>query len=625
MSSAVDTHNLMTLAGDTLAKLGEIWDEMGLNSEERRVQLSQLQQDVAYVYNDRLKMEVEHRDTLRARIAAVTDRVNRYALALGRPLLSEKAIDESTLKAKFEKITFLSADIEKAYEDRAGQTEEHHKQIHALWETLGVQGERDVSGQFTNPPEDLSEHHLIRCKDLIHQLTQEVEQKSAEVSQLVIQIRDIWEALSMDANTADEVDRQIESGEVSLSAASITSLKSKRDALTLLHQEREEEVRGYAVKIVELWNLLGVSPEDRTIFFQRNTGLGQEVVVGCRGELARLENLKQESMKGLVLKVRAQVENLWDELHLSEQEREAYRKKNYTPEYTEEALEQFESYHKYLEERAEIVRPILKHIYKREEILKEKIDFEATSSDPARLLSKKRDPGRLLREEKMRRMINKELPKIESTLRTTLSKWNSENDVPFLYNGVDYLEELGPEERPAKKVMTQAMMNESLSTPKKAPVTPSVKPGSISRGNLNRTLNATPTKSPKAATVGPSSGRVVRKNVPQQPMSLGYSSAAKLNSTLPAQPHRTPEGKALFDMSMPSPISSSPAGTASKKRPFGTSTVNASPSKEIQDRVAKSLKNLGCASPGGTENTPLASRLASPAKRTPTSRVTGRQ
>lgn len=46
-------------------------------------------------------------------------------------------------------------------------------------------------------------------------------------------------------------------------------------------------------------------------------------------------------------------------------------------------------------------------IEKREELLREKKEFEAVANDSTRLLSKKRDPGRLLREEKFRKMLAK--------------------------------------------------------------------------------------------------------------------------------------------------------------------------------------------------------------------------
>lgn len=54
----------------------------------------------------------------------------------------------------------------------------------------------------------------------------------------------------------------------------------------------------------------------------------------------------------------------------------------------------------------------------------------------------RRDPGKLLREEKMRKRIAKELPKIEADLKKTLEKWEDEYGRPFLVLGERYLDEL---------------------------------------------------------------------------------------------------------------------------------------------------------------------------------------
>ena len=54
----------------------------------------------------------------------------------------------------------------------------------------------------------------------------------------------------------------------------------------------------------------------------------------------------------------------------------------------------------------------------------------------------KRDPTRLLREEKMRKRIAKELPKVEQELRKTLEAFEDEYGRPFLVCGERYLDEM---------------------------------------------------------------------------------------------------------------------------------------------------------------------------------------
>jgi protein regulator of cytokinesis 1 len=91
--------------------------------------------------------------------------------------------------------------------------------------------------------------------------------------------------------------------------------------------------------------------------------------------------------------------------------------------------------------------PILQKIDRHRELVKERDDLQASSQDASRLMARgnkgeRRDPGKLLREEKMRKRIAKELPKVETELKKVLEKWEDEYGRPFLVLGDRYLDEL---------------------------------------------------------------------------------------------------------------------------------------------------------------------------------------
>ena len=93
-----------------------------------------------------------------------------------------------------------------------------------------------------------------------------------------------------------------------------------------------------------------------------------------------------------------------------------------------------------LEER----QPILALINKHRELIDERDQLAASSNDSSRLMargggSSVRDPTRLLREEKMRKRIAKELPRLEVELRRALEKWEDDYGEPLLVRGDNYL------------------------------------------------------------------------------------------------------------------------------------------------------------------------------------------
>jgi Ase1/PRC1/MAP65 family protein len=91
--------------------------------------------------------------------------------------------------------------------------------------------------------------------------------------------------------------------------------------------------------------------------------------------------------------------------------------------------------------------PILSMIDKHRSLIKDRNDLQQSSQDASRLMARgnkgeKRDPGKLLREEKMRKKIAKELPRIEAELRTILENFEEEYGRAFMVHGERYLDEL---------------------------------------------------------------------------------------------------------------------------------------------------------------------------------------
>ena len=95
--------------------------------------------------------------------------------------------------------------------------------------------------------------------------------------------------------------------------------------------------------------------------------------------------------------------------------------------------------------------PVLAAIEKHKSLIADRDALAASANDASRLLLKpqkgeKRDPGKLLREEKMRKRIAKELPKVAADLAKTLQKYEDEYGRPFLVHGEPYLDELEAQE-----------------------------------------------------------------------------------------------------------------------------------------------------------------------------------
>jgi Microtubule associated protein (MAP65/ASE1 family). len=84
-------------------------------------------------------------------------------------------------------------------------------------------------------------------------------------------------------------------------------------------------------------------------------------------------------------------------------------------EHTEELLIIHEEEIKRLKEERRMKAPLLASIKKYFDICEEEKELAAAAFDQTRLLGRGRDPGRLLREEKMRKRVSKEKPRVWTT------------------------------------------------------------------------------------------------------------------------------------------------------------------------------------------------------------------
>ena len=137
-------------------------------------------------------------------------------------------------------------------------------------------------------------------------------------------------------------------------------------------------------------------------------------------------------MGEFIWNARSEIESLWNELMTGEDERAdfaAFADGRYPPrrlchrdgvhaphtdEHTEDLLSQHEHEIARLKAEVRLKTPMLASIKKYFDICEEEKELERAAGDQTRLLGRGRDPGRLLREEKMRKRVGKEKPKVRS-------------------------------------------------------------------------------------------------------------------------------------------------------------------------------------------------------------------
>lgn len=111
----------------------------------------------------------------------------------------------------------------------------------------------------------------------------------------------------------------------------------------------------------------------RERFSSSVSGLGMETIEAGERELARLVQLKKEMLGQLIQDVRGQIVSLWDEMEAGSAYRADFAPFSVTEDgYCDGLLEVHEAELARLQARVDVMRPILKLITKRQEIVKER-------------------------------------------------------------------------------------------------------------------------------------------------------------------------------------------------------------------------------------------------------------
>ena len=281
-----------------------------------------------------------------------------------------------------------------------------------------------------------------------------------------------------------------------------------------------------------LWDRLGVEEKDRKRFLASNRGCGLRTINEFEAELDRVNELKRQNLHLFVEDARYKLQELWDGLYFSEEEMLDFAPA-FSDVYSDALLSAHEAEIARLEALREQRAPTLQLVDKHRSLVKDRDDLAAASQDASRLLSKpgkgeKRDPTRLLREEKMRKRIAKELPKIEMELKKALERWEDDYGRPFLVHGVPYVEELeaAAQRNLPPRSKTPSAGPTHITTTKQIPLK-SVPPpsssragsvaASVSRGHApSRSGTATPAtgtlrRNPMASSVSTAGGRTPSK------------------------------------------------------------------------------------------------------------------
>lgn len=384
------------------------------------------------------------------------------------------------------------------------------------------------------PTFDLSNNYVSDLDDEFTRVYEEYTRRVALVKATAENIIQLWAELGTpQAQTDSAIVKYYRDApeQLGLHEDDISRLRMKQSKLVEEKKSREKRLRDLRTTVEALWAKLGIDEFEQKRFLNGNRGCGLRQINEFEDELSRLNELKRQNLHLFVEDARYKLQELWDGLFFSEEEM-----LDFTPAfsdvYSDALLEAHEQEIGRLEVLKEQRAPTLALIEEHRSLVKDRDDLQASSQDASRLMMRgqkgeKRDPTRLLREEKMRKRIAKDLPKIAAKLRSVLEEWEEEYGRPFMVHGERYLDELeASEAKTAPGPRSKTPAGPPPSTMKPPPKTV-VKAGTLGRSN------SAPRPAPpnRSGAKTPTAGGTIKRH--QSSASVSAASGMKSPSRLP--------------------------------------------------------------------------------------------
>ncbi|CAG8973462.1 hypothetical protein HYALB_00006488 [Hymenoscyphus albidus] len=457
----MDTNYLSSQVSAIINQLHGLFDEIGVPNHERESRESELFAALSETLHNQVRLVSSEKEDMVEECQRIITTIKQMESSLDDVKeYQDQDTEECDLKITYPLARCLQI-LKEKHQHISRIHKERFEQVRKLVQALESYSSHLESSfiQITLPPTapnasipptfDLSPKYVNALDDEFTRVYEEYTRRVATVKALAENIIQLWAELGTpQAQTDGMIVKYYRDSpeQLGLHEEDLARLRQKRDKLSDEKKSREKRLNQLKGTVEALWDRLGIEEPERKRFLNSNRGCGVRQINEFEDELSRLNDLKRQNLHLFVEDARYKLQELWDGLYFSEEEM-----LDFTPAfsdvYSDALLEAHEQEINRLEALKEQRAPTLALIEKHRSLVKDRNDLAASSQDASRLLGRgqkgeKRDPTRLLREEKMRKRITKDLPKVAIELRKVLEQWEDEYGRPFLVHGERYLDEL---------------------------------------------------------------------------------------------------------------------------------------------------------------------------------------
>ncbi|XP_053146581.1 protein regulator of cytokinesis 1-like isoform X2 [Hemicordylus capensis] len=449
--------NSVTMA---LSNLLDLWNEMGISRELQLERMQMAKTHIEALLNEMIEEESNLKEKIENDIETQKNQLNmlRYELKMD-PFQVEA--DLSILQLEKELRLALDAAL-KEKQERLKELKQLQEEDQSLCVELCLTPYYIPTGSVPSRLE------LEELKEHVQNLLKVKEQRLEEFFKLRREIRRYHTEIGHTPDGTLE-NEMLSDGDEYI----CLTKKDLQDLHLLVHQLQVKKetliaTREALVKEVQLlWNRLQW-PQEQQEQLQRTTSKCSlsEAVTMWEEELQTLEKLKKEKLKEMTLKVRQEINSYWQKCFYNDEQKAAFQP-FYHDNFSEDLLNQHDEELLKMKDLYEKNKLLYDSIQKWENTWDRFIELQRKSTDPSRLLNR---GGNLLKDERERSKIQKQLLKLGEELKKSVENWEMENSSHFLVNNQKFLDSMAHqlEHHKLKKDLPKMLKREDSAPPKTA-------------------------------------------------------------------------------------------------------------------------------------------------------------
>ncbi|BFG17338.1 hypothetical protein CerSpe_036120 [Prunus speciosa] len=484
-----------------LKELQQIWNDIGESEADQDRMLLELERECLDVYRRKVDEAANAKARLHQSVAAKEAELATLMATLGElnidsPIQREKR--SNSLKQKLASVAPLVEDLRVKKEERMKQFSDIKVQIEK------ISGEISGYNHLNNAPvisltldeQDLSVRKLTEYQAHLHTLQKEKSDRLHKVLECVNEVHSLCGVLGLDfGQTVSEVDPSLHRTSIeqstNISNSTFEGLEQTIQKLKTERKARIQKLKDIVASLLELWNLMDSSREERSKFSRITLILGNsepeitepgflstDIIEQASAEVERLTELKASRMKELVMKRRSELEEMCRMAHIEPDTSTSAEKSNALIDSglvdPSELLANIEAQIVKAKEEALSRKEIMDRIDRWLFACEEENWLEDYNQDENRYSAGRGAHINLKRAERARVTVNK-IPAIVDNLINKTLAWEDEKKMLFLYDGArlvsileDYKVSRQQKEEEKKRSRDQKKLQDLLLTEKEA-------------------------------------------------------------------------------------------------------------------------------------------------------------